>query len=304
MRWDIGLLVVCVLGLAGCDGVGALGRVETRSLADARKGFSTRIVSSGPRAEPAPKPPQRLFNMVHYESPVGPLVAYVTPDPGDEWQYPGIIWITGGDNNSIGNVWKTMPRNNDQSARAYREAGVIMMFPSQRGGNDNPGRREGFYGEVDDILAAADYLASLPYVDEDRLYLGGHSTGGTLAMLVAQMSDRFQATFAFGPVSSPDQYGGEFLYCDPNNSQEVKLRAPYFWLRSVKKPLYVFEGGNDGNWPVIEVMQQVNKNPLVQFIKLPQFNHFTVLGPVNEVLAPQVRDNYIKIDVEQLRNLR
>ena len=37
-----------------------------------------------------------------------------------------------------------------------------MMFPSHRGGIDNPGQREGFFGEVDDILAA------LPYVDRDN----------------------------------------------------------------------------------------------------------------------------------------
>ena len=33
-----------------------------------------------------------------------------------------------------------------------------MMFPSLRGGNNNPGSKEGFFGEVDDVLAAADLL--------------------------------------------------------------------------------------------------------------------------------------------------
>ena len=40
-----------------------------------------------------------------------------------------------------------------------------MMFPSLRGGNDNPGAKEGFLGEVDDVIAAADFLAKQPYVD-------------------------------------------------------------------------------------------------------------------------------------------
>ena len=75
---------------------------------------------------------------------------------------------------------------------AYRRAGIVMMYPSLRGGNDNPGRREGFLGEVDDILAAAEYLARESYVDPGRIYLGGHSTGGTLAMLAAEMPN---ATF-------------------------------------------------------------------------------------------------------------
>jgi hypothetical protein len=42
-----------------------------------------------------------------------------------------------------------------------------MMFPSLRGGNDNPGAREGFYGEVDDVVAASEFLARQPYVDLD-----------------------------------------------------------------------------------------------------------------------------------------
>ena len=83
-----------------------------------------------------------------------------------------------------------------------------MMFPSLRGGNDNPGRKEGFLGEVDDVLAAADFLATVDYVDPRRLYLGGHSTGGTLVLLVAESSDRFRAVFSFGPVDDVSGYGG------------------------------------------------------------------------------------------------
>lgn len=45
------------------------------------------------------------------------------------------------------------------------------------------------------------HLAHQPYVDPNRIYLGGHSTGGTLALMTAEASDRFRAVFAFGPVS-------------------------------------------------------------------------------------------------------
>ena len=44
-----------------------------------------------------------------------------------------------------------------------------MMFPTLRGGNtDIRGRKEFFYGEVDDVHAAANHLARLPYVDPAR----------------------------------------------------------------------------------------------------------------------------------------
>ena len=76
--------------------------------------------------------------------------------------------------------------------------------------------REGFLGEVDDILAATDHLAALPYVDAEQIYLGGHSTGGTMVMLVGECSDRYRAIFALGPVAA-QQYGGEMVYCDPGD---------------------------------------------------------------------------------------
>lgn len=62
---------------------------------------------------------------------------------------------------------------------------MAMLFPTLRGGNDNPGQREYFWGEVQDVAAAILQAAQLPYVDPARIYLGGHSTGATLALLTA-----------------------------------------------------------------------------------------------------------------------
>ena len=168
-RYLISLLVF--LGLLGCDSGADRSNTTTppsaqsaldidtqQTLAQARLGFITRIITTGPSTGPPATPPDNTFELIHYPSTVGPLAAYVTPDPGDGAKRPAIIWITGGDNNTIGDVWSPRPRDNDQSASAFRNAGVVMMFPSQRGGNDNPGRREGFLGEVDDILAARDQL--------------------------------------------------------------------------------------------------------------------------------------------------
>ena len=168
------------------------------------------------REGPPDQPPPKVFSLVRYKSPAGDLAAYLTPDRGDGAKHPAIVWITGGDCNSIGDVWKDAPRKNDQTASAYRKAGIVLMFPSLRGGNDNPGRREGFLGEVDDVLAAADYVAAQPYVDPRRIYLGGHSTGGTLAMLVAEVVGpiprRLRVRAGRGRCRG---YGGQFVYHSP-----------------------------------------------------------------------------------------
>ena len=121
------------------------------------------------------------------------------PGSGDGEKHPAIVWITGGDSNSLDDFWSAGSPDNDQSASAWRKAGMIMMFPTLRGGNTNGGTKEYFLGEVDDVIAAARHAASLPYVD--RVFIGGHSTGGTLALLVAESSEEFAGVFAFGPVA-------------------------------------------------------------------------------------------------------
>jgi len=158
------------------------------------------------------------------------VAAYLSPDPGDGRKHPAIIWITGGDCNSIDELWKNAPRENDQTAAAYRKAGIIMMFPSLRGGNDNPGQREGYFGEVDDVLTAADYLIRQDYVDPKRVYLGEHSTGSTLVMLVAESTDRFRAVFSFGSVDDVSGYDPQYLPFDRSNPKEIELRSPDRWL--------------------------------------------------------------------------
>ena len=273
------------------------------TLVEARRGFVTKIVSSGESFGPPDDPTGSEFDLIRYASPVGPLAAYLTRDPRDGKKRPAIVWITGGDNNSIGDVWSPMDRSNDQSASAFRKAGIVMMFPSQRGGNDNPGRREGFYGEVEDILAATDHLAQLPYIDPDQIYLGGHSTGGTMVMLVAECSDRYRAVFALGPVAIASQYGGDFIYCDLRDPREIALRSPLPWLHGVKSPLYVLEGASHGNWDAIQLMVDANTNPQVHFFKIAGHDHFSIIAPLAETLANQIVQGQVHISEQTLREV-
>ena len=71
------------------------------------------------------------------------------------------------------------------------------MMPALRGENGLPGDFSGFYDETSDVLAAADVLRAQPGVDPERLYLAGHSVGGTLTLLAAMASPMFRAASAF-----------------------------------------------------------------------------------------------------------
>lgn len=260
----------------------------TKSLIEARQGFQTKLLRRESANEPVETPPPQIFQQVQYDSPAGKLAAYLSPDPGDGQKHPAIVWITGGDCNTIGDIWSDMPASNDQTAAAYRQSGIVMMFPSLRGGNMNPGVREGFFGEVDDVLAAADYLAGQPYVDPQRIYLGGHSTGGTLVMLVAASSDRFRAVFSFGPVEDVGGYGSEYCPFDLSSARELELRAPIRWLHSIKSPLFVFEGVRQGNIDSLRSMKQASQNPLAHFHEIASGDHFSILAPTNRLIAGKI----------------
>lgn len=260
------------------------------SLADARKGFTTKLKRQHKANTPVPEPPAKVFRKVAYDAPVGKCAAYVTPDPKDGKKRPAIVWITGGDCNTIDDgLWKSAPASNDQTARQYREAGIVLMFPSLRGGNNNPGVQENFYGEVDDVLAAAEYLAKQEYVDPARIYLGGHSTGGTLALLVAEMPNKFRAIFSFGPANDIRGYGGRFTESvDTSSAREVELRSPGRWLHSVRNLTFVIEGIDDGNVDSLEAMTRATTNSKVMFYAVKGATHFSTLAPVNRLIAQKI----------------
>lgn len=270
------------------------------SLQQMRRGFQTKLVRREKENQAVAAPPAGLFRTVSYDSPIGKMAAYVGVDPRDGKKHPAIVWIFGGFGNSIDNsAWQSAPASNDQSASAFRQAGIVMMYPSLRGGNKNPGWKEGFYGEVDDVLAAAKFLATQPHVDPKRIYLGGHSTGGTLALLCAEMPNPFRATFAFGPVSSAKQYGAEYLPYDITNKRENILRAPISWLSSIAHPTFVFEGTEQpGNYDMLQLMQKYSSNAQIRFLPVPRATHFSILAPTTKLIAQKiVKDNGAQTDI-------
>lgn len=260
------------------------------SLATARRGFVTQLSRRDRADEPVEQPSPKLFHVVKYRSPLGEMSAYLTPSPADGKKHPAIIWLFGGFGNGIDSTaWLKAPASNDQSASAFRDAGIVMMYPSLRGGNQNPGVVEGFYGEVDDVIAAGEFLAKQAHVDPQRIYLGGHSTGGTLALLVAEVTNRFRAVFAFGPVEDVRGYGAENLPFDLANSKEATLRSPARWLEGVAGRTFVIEG-TDGrsNIDSLRGLARATRNPAIRFHPVKGGDHFSILAPVTRLVATRI----------------
>ncbi len=303
------LTVAAVLSVVAF--VGVIGMRRDITLKQARSGFFSKLIPQSRDKTPAPASPSKRFQLVAYDSPKGKLAAYAGVDPHDGKRHPVIIWISGGDSHSIdASFWEDRDISNDQSAKQYREAGLLMMYPSLRGGNDNPGEPEGFLGEADDVIAAADYLAKLSYIDPNRIYLGGHSTGGTLVLLSAELSSKFRAVFSFGPVDDIGRYGSDsgFTPFDTSNVKERELRSPGLWLSSIKCPVFVFEGEEGGNIESLLTMKKASKNPMIRFTTVEGASHFSILGPVNRVIANKIlgdtgKQMNIQFNTESLNRL-
>lgn len=283
----IGLLAVATTNV----GRAAEAAIPAQTLAEARAGFHTTLVRQTRIGEAAETPPPSSgLELVRYPTALGEMEAYVGPLPQDGKKHPVIIWLVGGFSNSISRTaWTPRPAENDQSASGFREAGIVMMYPSLRGGNANPGFMETFLGEADDVLAAAEYLKRQGYVDTERIYLGGHSTGGTLALIVAELPNPFRAIICLGPVENVSGYGEDVLPYDLLSLKETRVRSPLYWLRDVKTKTWVLEGASGrGNIDSLRTLQRAAQNPLITFVAVPGRDHFSLIRPVVTALTKKI----------------
>ncbi|MBJ72700.1 MAG: peptidase [Sandaracinus sp.] len=255
-------------------------------LATLRQTFQTELRLPAAPPERPPTPPEGTVELVRYPAPLGENLAWVTP-PREQAPGPAIVWIIGGFDFGLGDTpWRPAPRRNDQSARAFREAGIVTMYPSLRGFMGNPGARECFYGEVDDILAAARWLATRPDVDPKRVYVGGHSTGGTLALLAVESGDLFRGAVALGPTDDPRGYD-ECIGWEVEGL-EAQVRAPVEHIDRVLAPTVIFEGEH-GNADAARNLARWAGEAPVQVHVFGGFDHFDLVAPATEAAAAAIR---------------
>lgn len=259
-----------------------------QSFAEAHDAFQTTLVEKNSDNDPIPDPPEGYFDLVYYPSKVGDLAAYVSSDPGDGEKHPLIIWIVGGWGNGIDDFpWCYPAWDDDQTGSAFWRSGVLTMYPSFRGGNGNPGNYEALFGEVDDIVSAYEYAASLPYVDPSRIYLGGHSTGGTRALLAAEYTDKFRAVFGFGAVDLIKYHNNSQFTFDTDNEDEYKMRSPVYWLDNVNTPTFLIEG-SEGNSSNLKNIERTSKNDNIHCYIMEGQDHWSVLAPLTRALAQKI----------------
>src|SRR5262249_39969012 len=99
-----------------------------------------------------------------------------------------------------------------------------------------------------DVLAAAEVLRAQPNVDPARLYLAGHSVGGTLTMLAAMSMPLFRAAAAFS--GNPDaraffhRFPGDVRF-DTADPREFDMRSAACFAQSFKCPMLLLHGNGE-----------------------------------------------------------
>jgi len=214
------------------------------TLAAARQGFTTNVPK---RFHPIRVlEPAEGADVVDYMSQPtgGTLKAYQSQEPNDGRRHPAIVWAHAG--------FKGIDRAEWKKSAPFRNRGFIAFAPTYRGEHANHGNFEMYFGEVDDLLAAVDYVARLPFVDASHIYLIGHEEGGTLALLAAATgTEKVRTVFAIGgPVDLRGKRTGPGDTPFPfplDDEREILLRSPQAFAAAIRCPTFCYcaEGSID-----------------------------------------------------------
>ncbi len=221
---------------------------------------------------------------VHSEDMVEPLLVHY-PSRDGKWTISAFVYMT-----------YNMVRNNQNAAIVYVHGGptsqtldsfnrfiqhivnqgYMVIAPNYRG---STGYGKEFQdanlfdmggGDLQDVLAAADWIKQTGYVDPRKIALMGGSYGGYLTMMgVTKAPDVWAAGIPIVPfvnyfteIENEDPVLREMDLAtmgDPvKNKALYEDRSPIFFIDKIKAPLLLLAGGNDPRCPKSETQQVVD----------------------------------------------
>ena len=118
---------------------------------------------------------------------------------------------------------------------------------------------------VDSEKAAVDYaLANLPEVDPKRLYVAGHSSGGTMSLMAASSDRRLAGALAYAPACNIRQRVnalGTMLMSArvPGFAAFLDTCSPINHASAIRCPVFLYHADDDSNVSVSDVTAFVDK---------------------------------------------
>ncbi len=239
------------------------------------------------------------------------------PDFDPNKKYPAILYCQGGPQQAVSQFWSYRWNFMIMAANGY-----IVIAPNRRGlpgfGTEWNRQISGDYGgqNMKDYLAAVDYMAKEPYVDEKHIGAAGASYGGfSVYWLAGHHEGRFAALVAHAGIfnieaqylETEEMWFADFdlggPYWDKNNAiaQRTYANSPHRFVNEWTAPILVTVGELDYRILASQGMMAFNAAKMhgleAEMLVFPDENHW-VLQPQNAILWQRVffrfLDKYLK----------
>ena len=250
------------------NGPNAPNDVWIYSLADDKTRQITHALVAGVRAQDMVEP-----FLLHYPSRDGKwtisALVYVPYNLPRQAVSPAIVYVHGGPTSQTVNSFSRI-------IQYMVNQGYIVIAPNYRGstGYGKEFQQANLFdmggGDLQDVLAAADWIKQTGYVDPKKLILMGGSYGGYMTMMgVTKAPDVWAAGVPIVPfvnwfteIENEDpvlQQSDLATMGDPvKNKALFEDRSPIYFIDRVKAPLLLLAGGHDPRCPKTEAQQVVD----------------------------------------------
>ena len=246
----------------------AAGDLWVSSTSDRKSAQITHSMLAGVRSEDMVEP-----YLVHYPSKDGKwtisALVYMPYNLPRQPESPAIVYIHGGPTSQTVNSF-------NRFVQYMVNNGYIVIAPNYRGstGYGKEFQQANLFdmggGDLQDVLAAAEWIQKTGYVDPKKLIVMGGSYGGYLSMMAVAKAPEIWA--AGVPIVPFVNYFTEIKNEDPvlremdlatmgdpvKNKALYENRSPIFFVDKIKAPLLLLAGGNDPRCPKSEAQQVVD----------------------------------------------
>ncbi len=215
-----------------------------------------------------------------------------------EKTYPALLLIHGGPQGAWSDSFHYR-----WNAQMFATRGYVVLMPNPRG---STGYGLKFMEEIsgdwggkcyEDLMAATDALAALPYVDGDRIGAAGGSFGGFMANWIAGHTNRFRTLVSHaGVYDQRSMYGSteelwfpewEFRGVPWENPELYEKWSPSNFADRIQTPMLLIHGEHDYRVPLNQALQLFTalkrRGVPSRFLYYPDEGHW-VLKPQNSRL--------------------
>jgi dipeptidyl aminopeptidase/acylaminoacyl peptidase len=250
------------------NGATAPGDLWVCQLATGKTHQVTQSLVAGVRSEDMVEP-----FLVHYASRDGKWTisafVYVPYNMVRNGQNAGIVYVHGGPAAQSVNSFNRFIQH-------MVNQGYMVIAPNYRGstGYGKEFQQANLFdmggGDLQDVLAAADFIKQTGYLDPKKVVLMGGSYGGYLTMMgVTKAPDVWAAGVPIVPfvnwfteIQNEDpvlQQSDIATMGDPEKNKALfQDRSPIFFVDQIKAPLFLLAGGNDPRCPEEESQQVID----------------------------------------------